>query len=216
MTDQPDITPEHVAKALAKAGGVIRTGEHGPPNGDCHACVRELRTLALWEAGVDLEWTDTPDVEMGTKTDGYGEEGTHGNLDVICQYLNDAEWPSDEARTKHCLPLVYLSEHTAPEGWQDRFVENVRRRVLPLRLVDLGFPEEAKTLTTGGEVTVERLKEIWNGRQAYALPLRAFAFPYGRVSAADVAVDVSEVSEEHLLVEAVQCLLDACSEAAER
>ena len=130
------ITEQNVATALAKAGGVIRTGAHGQPNGECHACVRELRTLALWDAGVSVDWTDRPD--GGSPTD------------AACIALNDGPWSSDEARTEACLPLVYLTESEAVPGWVERYALRTVREILPIALeavgVDATACREARTL----------------------------------------------------------------------
>jgi len=131
------ITEQHVNAALAKAGGVVRNGAHEPPtNGECKACIRELRALALMEAGSDIRWTDRPD--GGSPTD------------RACIAINDGPWSSNEARTESCLPLVYLTEADATAGWVAHYALRTVREILPLALeavgVDASACREARTL----------------------------------------------------------------------
>jgi hypothetical protein len=101
-----------------RAGGVLLSGSHAKPNGECgecKVCVRELRCLAL-----DLPWSDHPD-----------DDTKPSPTDEACQRLNDSRWSSDAARTEACLPLALLSEETAAKGWVKRYVDRTIREILP-------------------------------------------------------------------------------------
>jgi hypothetical protein len=108
---------------LAENGGVLHSGQHA--KGVCKVCVRELRCLAL-----DLpKWTDLPDGNSPT--------------DRACQVLNDADWSSDAARTKACLPLALLTESEAAEGWEQQYVLRTIREILPIALRADGLEDHA-------------------------------------------------------------------------
>ncbi len=111
----PTLTLKRLRKLLAERfGGKLTTGKHEE---DGAACVRELRACAL-----GLPWSDHPDGDNASPTD------------RACQVLNDACWPSDEARTEGCLELATLTETNAAPGWLSRYVERTIREILPMAL----------------------------------------------------------------------------------
>lgn len=135
------------------AGGTLRSGNHEPPNGECRVCVEELRyltSIVVWDGDVPRlpddwdreEWTDTPD--GGTPTE------------RACQHLNDAAWPSDEARTEACLPLVALREADAVDGWTKRYAELTIRHVLPIALRAVGLESAAQRCERDGDAKSAR------------------------------------------------------------
>jgi hypothetical protein len=118
-----ELTLDSLKDLLAENGGVLHSGQHA--KGACKVCVRELRCLAL-----NLpEWTDLPD--------------GGGPTDRACQILNDADWSSDDARTKACLPLALLTESEAPAGWVDQYALRTTREILPIALRAAGLEYHA-------------------------------------------------------------------------
>lgn len=193
MTEQViNFTQEDLERALKRAGGVLRKGSHDEPpaEGGCEACVRELRTLALWEAGSLIEWSDHPD-----------EVEWYSTTDDVCTAINDARWSSDHARTDGCLPLVWLSEANAAERWERALWLHVIRVFLPA----LGFNREICESVTDAERAHEVLllasclnnHWIWCGRMEMAF--------IGEHTAIDV---VAACLDNHLTDEQLGLLVD--------
>jgi hypothetical protein len=161
---------------LAENGGVLRAGKHAKD--DCKVCVRELRCLAL-----ELpEWTDSPDGNSPT--------------DRACQVLNDADWSSDAARTKACLPLALLTESEATEGWEQQYVLRTIREILPIALRAAGLEdhavacESAKDLEAAGraaDAAYDSANAAYNAARAaaaeYAAAYAAYAAEYAAYAA---------------------------------
>lgn len=108
------LTIDEVKTVLdTRFGGLLFRGAHVE---GCKVCAMELRAACL-----DLAWDSCPD-------------GLHSPTNAAARALNDALWSSDEARTLACLPLVCLSDDSAPSEWVNRYVDAIIREILPVAL----------------------------------------------------------------------------------
>src|SRR5690606_31928557 len=84
-------------------GGVLNTGKHNPPDGDCNACILELCSIAM---GID--WTDDPELV--------------GLPDI--RPINDIQGISPRHRAARMIELA-----TAYWGWSNWTAEERKRTV---------------------------------------------------------------------------------------
>ena len=168
--------------------GILKSGQH-PQDGE--ACVRELRACAL-----ELPWNDHPDGAEASPTD------------RACQVLNDANWSSDEARAKGCLPLALLTESDAAEGWVKAYALETVRVIVPiaLRAAASVNPSSASRLEEAA-LACEAAKNSATARAADAASADA---AHAAARAADAAYD----DAAHAAARAADAAYDASARAA--
>lgn len=116
------------------SGGMLLTGSHDAPNGECKMCVRELRHIMVNWPRTKIGRLSHRKKALQIAADGWTDTPECTTTNRVCISFNDARWSSDRSRTAHCLPLVLLSESNAVDGWEDIWFRETIRVIVPIAL----------------------------------------------------------------------------------
>ena len=116
------------------SGGMLLTGSHDAPNGECKMCVRELRHIMVNWPRTKIGRLSHRKNALQIAADGWTDTPECTTTNSVCISFNDARWSSDRSRTAHCLPLVLLSESNAVDGWRDVWFRETIRVIVPIAL----------------------------------------------------------------------------------